>query len=160
LGSVEGRPVHAAVSNPEKQASQLLVFQIQKDWIQMKLTFGDASKRLVWINKKDIPFKVQIFNQNERLKKWIEFLPSSASSSQVNGAVLESLKSFLENPPELDLEGAGESKWHKGILWVKVNLQSELNCSVERSKTLATGWLPNIRPGSKKKLLGWYSRGC
>lgn len=58
---IEGRPVQAAVSSPGKQASLLLVFQIQKDWIQMKVTFGEAAKRLVWMNKKDIPFKVEIF---------------------------------------------------------------------------------------------------
>lgn len=157
---IEGRPVQVAVSSPRKQASQLLVFQIQKDWIQMKVTFGEAAKRLVWMNKKDIPFKVEIFKQEDRLKKLIEFLPSSASSTQVNGALLDSLKSHLESPPELDLEGAGETKWHNGVLWVKVNLRSESNCAIESSKTLATGWLPYIRPGSAKKLLGWYSRGC
>ena len=150
---LEGQTVEPVKSNPPKREDQLLIFQEQGDWIQMRRSFGDASKRLVWLNKKDFPYKIVRLKQESRLRHFIDFLTSSSDSVDRDPSLLESLRSLTQNPLEVDLESAGETKWYNGILWVKVEIRSELHCSPEESKSIATGWLPYISPESNKKIL-------
>ncbi len=158
---LEGRAVQNNKLNPAEKSEKLLVFEEQGDWIRMKLVVLEKSKRLVWLNKKDIPYKMVRLSQTDRVKTLIEFLnPTSGSPADENRNLSENLKLLSEQPLDLDLDSAGETKWADGILWVKVGVRSEPHCSVEESKPISTGWLPYIVPKTKKKVLGWYSRGC
>lgn len=157
----EGIPIHTDTTNPLEQSEKLLVFDEQNDWIKMKLVILDKSKRVVWLNKNDLPYNLIQLNQIDRVKTLVEFLhPSHVEPSDENRNLAEKLKSLVEQPLELDLDPAGQTKWHNGVLWVKVNVRSEPHCTVENSTTIATGWLPYIDPKTRKKILGWYSRGC
>lgn len=158
---LEGWPIQASKQNPPEKEEELLIFEEQGEWVQMKLVVLDKSKRIVWLNKKDIPYKIVRLSPSDRAKKFIEFLKSpSVAESDGNSSLAGNLKSLIEEPLELDLDSAGETKWSDGVLWVKVNVRSAPHCSVEDSKTISTGWLPYIDPKTKKKVLGWYSRGC
>lgn len=158
---LEGRPIQTNKLNPTENSEELLVFEEQGDWVRMKLAVLDKSKRIVWLNKKDIPYKVVRLNPADRMKTLIEFLhPPSVTPSDENRNLAENLKFLIEQPLDLDLDSAGEAKWSDGVLWVKVNVRSEPHCSVGEAKPISTGWLPYIDPKTKKKVLGWYSRGC
>lgn len=127
----------------------------------MKLVVLEESKRIVWFNKKDIPYKLVRLNQTDRIKTLIEFLnPPSDLPSDEKRNLAESLRLMSEQPLDLDLDSTGETKWSDGILWVKVSVRSEPHCSAEETKAIATGWLPYIEPKTMKKVLGWLSRGC
>lgn len=158
---LEGRTIQTNNLNPAEKSEELLVFEEQGDWIRMKLVVLEKAKRVVWFNKKDIPYKMVRLNQIDRIKTLIEFLnPTSGSPSDENRNLAENLKLLSEQPLDLDLDSAGETKWADGILWVKVSVRSEPHCSVEESKPISTGWLPYIEPKTKKRVLSWYSRGC
>ena len=147
-----------AYARPDRNSEKIL--EEQGDWIRMKLVVLEKSKRIVWFNKKDIPYKMVRLKENEGIKTLIEFLnPNSGSSSEQNSNLAENLKLLSEQPLDLDLDSAGETKWADGILWVKVSVRSEPHCTVEESKPISTGWLPYIEPKTKKKVLKWYSRG-
>lgn len=154
---LQGRMINQTQPTPKERLEELLVFEEQGDWVQMKLVVLDKSKRIVWLNKKDIPYKIVQLNQADRLKTLIDFLQASAPAE-----VVENLKSLSKKPVRLDLDSAGETKWSEGILWVKVNVRSEPHCTASdgESHSLSTGWLPYFDPKSKQKVLSWFSRGC
>ncbi|NUM57512.1 MAG: hypothetical protein HUU56_02715 [Bdellovibrionaceae bacterium] len=158
---LEGRSVQTNKPNPSEHSEELLIFEEQGDWVRMKLVVLDKSKRIVWLNKKDIPYTIVHLNPADRMKTLIEFLnPPSVTSAQENRILAENLKLLANEPLDLDLDSSGETKWSDGVLWVKVTVRSEPHCSGEESKPIATGWLPYIDPKTKKKIIGWYSRGC
>lgn len=159
---LEGRPVRTMEVNPAESIDELLVFEEKGEWLRMKLVVLEKSKRIVWFHKNDIPYKLVRLNQTDRMKTLIEFLnPTGAmASSDEYRTLAEDLKKLMEEPFDFDFDSAEKTKWSDGILWVKVNVRSQPHCSSEEAETIATGWLPYIDPKSKKKILGWHSRGC
>ena len=158
---LEGRPIQSNKLNPAEKSEELLIFEEQGDWLRMKLVVLEKEKRFVWLNKKDIPYKIVRLIEVDRLKTLIEFLnPASGSQTDKNRSLADNLKFILDQPFDLGLDSTGETKWSNGILWVKVNVRSESQCSDEETKLLSTGWLPYIDSKTKKRVLGWHSRGC
>lgn len=158
---LEGRPLQTSQLNPPEKSDQLLVFEEQGDWVRVKLVVLDKSKRIVWIHKKDIPYKIIRLNPADQLKTLIDFLNTTSKiQSEEDINLAKNLKTLTDKPLELDLDFAGETKWSEGVLWVKVNIRSEPHCAADEAKIVFTGWVPYVDPKTKKKILGWYSRGC
>lgn len=155
---LEGRPLQSQKPLPTEQSDELVVYEEQGDWVRMKLVVLDKSKRTVWLNKNDIPYKMVRLKPEDRMKTLMEFLQHGTSDE--NQTLAETLKSIKERPVELSLHSADETKWSDGILWVKVNVHNVPHCALEEGKAIATGWVPYMDPKTKKKVLGWFSRGC
>lgn len=156
-----GRPKQIATLNAPENKEELLVFAEQGDWVRMKLVVLEESKRTVWINKKDVPFQMVRLQSVDRIKTLIQFLnPPNVASPRQNIDLAENLKTLVEKPLDLDIESANEAKWVNDVLWVKVNIKSQPQCSGNESEKIGTGWLPYVDPKTKKKVLKWISRGC
>jgi len=158
---LEGRPTQMGTVSVPENKEELLVFEEHRDWVRMKLAVLPESKRTVWINKKDIPYKMVRIASEDRIKTLIHFLnPPNVTSSSKNISLADNLKSISESSLDFDVDSANEVKWMDGILWVKVIVRSQPHCAVDESNPLGTAWLPYIDPKTKKKVLSWYSRGC
>ncbi len=156
-----GRSIQDSKQNPTEHSEELFVFEEKGDWVRMKLMILNRSTRVVWLNKKDIPYKMVRLSPSDQVKTMIEFLNQSPiTESNESRDLADDLKILFDQPLKLDLDSAGETKWSDGVLWVKVNVKGGPQCSDEESKIISTGWLPYMDPKTKKKILGWYSRGC
>lgn len=155
---LEGRSLDQAKPDPSERHGELLIFEERGAWLRAKLVVLEQSKRVVWLNKKDLTHRVVPIEESRRLKTLLDFL--EAPSSETDQELSKTLRLLADGPLNLDLDSATETKWHDGILWVRVHVRREPHCTGAETSPIATGWLPYIDPGTKKPLLSWFPRGC
>ncbi len=153
FGHFKGFPIHMGLASPTN-SEKLFVYEEQGDWVRMRLEVLEDAKRDVWVHKKDIPYLYTRLKDEERIPALKELLNSRGENT------FESIEAELNEEPVFDIESAGVTKWNEGTLWVKINVRDEDKCSGAEHKVLATGWMPYVDPKTKKKKIGWLSRGC